>query len=190
MASQITKHPNRAEIELALANGITQDRIAVRFGVSVDAVWRHKQKMTPERLVLLRYRKGDSPIDLEKLKQGEGEATVQRNVAMMAELWGLYQIAVDAGDLKTAVRTAREYRGYNELQAKLVGELVQGDRHLHLAVSDSPAFRRLVAVVMAWAADKPDLATQLSQILEETERHAQEAPLLEGHAVNGSSAAQ
>jgi hypothetical protein len=91
---------------------------------------------------------------------------------MMSELWHLYRLAADTGDYQTAISATREYRRYNELQAKLVGELVTADRHLHLNVTDSPAFRRLVALVMAWAADKPDLSAKLAEFLEQQERAA------------------
>ncbi len=171
--STIAKHPNLAEIELALANGISARLIAEKFQVGPYALYRYKARMTPERLTLLRYRRGDSPIDLERLKQGEAESTVQRNVTMMAKLWQLYRLAADAGDHQVAIQAAREYRRYNELQAKLVGELVTADRHLHLNVTDSPAFRRMISLVMAWAADKPDLAAQLAAFLEEQERQAE-----------------
>ena len=137
--STVATHPNLAEIELALANNISVPKIADKFNVGRYAVYRYKARMTPERLTLLRYRRGDSPIDLERLKQGEAESTVQRNVTMMAELWQLYRLAAEAGDHQVAIQAAREYRRYNELQAKLVGELVTADRHLHLNVTDSPA---------------------------------------------------
>ena len=96
---------------------------------------------------------------------------------MMSELWQLYKLAADAGDYQTALGAAREYKKYNELQAKLVGELVTADRHLHLNVTDSPAFRRLVALVMAWAADKPDLSAKLAEFLEQQERAAEATEL-------------
>ena len=171
--STIARHPNLAEIELALANNISAKLIAEKFNVGQHALYRYRNQMTPERLTLLRYRRGDSPIDLERLKQGEAESTVQRNVTMMAELWALYRLAADAHDYQTALGAAREYKKYNELQAKLVGELVTADQHLHLNVTDSPAFRRLVALVMAWAADKPDLSAELAEFLEQQERAAE-----------------
>ena len=167
--STVVRHPNFAEIELAMANNVRVEVICERYGLSKDAVYRHKNRMTPERLTLLRYRTGDSPIDLERLKQGEAESVVQRNVLMLAELFQLYRLCVETGDFRTAVRAASEYRGFVECQAKIVGELVTGDRHLHLAITDSPQFKKLVALVMSWAANKPDLAAQLGAFLQEQE---------------------
>jgi len=85
----IVRHPNLAEIELGLANGISAKLLAEKFNLGQHALYRYRKRMTPERLTLLRYRRGDSPIDLERLKKGEAESTVQRNVVMMSELWQL-----------------------------------------------------------------------------------------------------
>lgn len=175
--SSVERHPNFVEIELAIANEIKLDAIAEKYGLSKTAVWRHKQRMTPERLTLLRYRRGDSPIDLERLKQGEAESVVARNVVMLAELTQLWRLCVDAKDYRTAVRVAGEIREYNELQAKFVGELVTGDQHLHVQFQESPLYRELMAIVMAWAAKHPDLAAELSMFIEaqEAKRRQMEA---------------
>ena len=98
-ASNVTKHPNLPEIELALANGVRLETIGATYSLTPTQLCRYRQqRMTPERIAMLRYRRGDSPIDLERLKQGESEAIVQRNVTMMAELWHLYQVMVQNGD--------------------------------------------------------------------------------------------
>ncbi len=171
--SKIAKHPNLAEIELALANDIQLKKIGEKYGLTPTALCRYRQSMTPERRVLLKYRRGESPIDLERLKQGEAESTVQRNVVMMSELWGLFKLAADAGDHPTAIRAAREYREYNELQARLVGELISADQHVHLTIAQSPEYRRLVSFLMAWASNKPDFLADLAAFREEKERAAE-----------------
>jgi hypothetical protein len=106
------------------------------------------------------------------LKQGEAESTVQRNVVMMSELWGLFKTAVDTGDSNIALRASREYREYNELQARLVGELISADQHIHLTIVQSPEYRRLVSFIMAWASDKAEFLAGFSDFLLEQERAA------------------
>lgn len=168
--SQVVTHPQFATIELAVANDVSLKALAEQYGVSRDALSRFKRSMTPERKALLRYRVGESPIDLERLKRGEAELVTQRNVVMLAELQQLYRLCIIAKDFKTAVRVAGEYREYNELQARFVGELVTGDQHLHVQFQESPLYRELLALIMAWAAKHPDLAAELSGFVEAHEQ--------------------
>lgn len=170
--SKIAKHVNCAEIELALANGVTLKRIAEKYSLSITGLSRYRQAMTPERFALLRYRRGDSPIDLQRLREGESESLLQRIVVMLAELFSAWRIAVDHQDFRAAASLAGQHHKYVELEAKLLGDLIQGDRHIHIEITNSPEYRRLVAIVMAWASDKPDLAAHLAAFLEEQERAA------------------
>src|SRR5690606_874313 len=100
-----------------------------------------------------------------------------RVVSKLADLEQLYRLTVKLGDFQSALRATAEYRKYVDLQARLVGELVQGDRHLHFQVADSPHYKRLVALVMSWVADKPDMAAELSAFLESAENARETAPL-------------
>jgi len=45
----ICQHPQRPNIDLAIATGISRRLIAARFKVSADAAWRHgREHLTPE----------------------------------------------------------------------------------------------------------------------------------------------
>src|SRR5713101_3860681 len=45
----ICQHPQRPNIDLAIATGISRRLIAARFKVSADVVWRHgREHLTPE----------------------------------------------------------------------------------------------------------------------------------------------
>lgn len=57
--STIDKHPQRIQIELAIANDLSCTKIGERFGVHRDAVWRPGQKMTPQRRAMLKYNVGE-----------------------------------------------------------------------------------------------------------------------------------
>ncbi len=167
--SLVEKHPNFCEIELSIANGIPDTSLAKKYGISHDSICRHRRKMTPERRAILRYRRGDSPLDLHQLKESEAEMAVQRNIVMMAELFAVWRLCVNAEDWRGAASISGQYFKFAELQCRIVGEIIQGDRHLHLNVTDSPTYRRLIALIMAWAGDKPDLLTQLAQFFQDND---------------------
>lgn len=60
---QICRHPERARIELLHAGGVSLDRIAAKFGVHRDAIWRHAENHMSEEqrasLILGRAKLGD-----------------------------------------------------------------------------------------------------------------------------------
>lgn len=178
----ILKHPQRHEIECAIANGINPRLIAEKYGLHLNTINSHARRMTPERKAVLCYSTDDSLIDLEAIKKNEARSVVTRCLAGMADLQQLYDLALKLEDFAMAIRAKREYRNYLELQAKLVGELIAGDRHLHVAVAESPAYRRLVALVMSWVENDPAKMADLSSFLENAE-NPPEAPVIEH--VNG-----
>lgn len=184
--STVESHPNYAEIELALANEISVNKIAEKYTLSRDSLYRYLRSMPPERKALLRYRRDPSPIDLDQLRQSESEMAVQRNVVMLSELYHAWRLAIGNEDFRNAASLAGQHYKYAELQAKLVGELIQGDRHIHLSVTDSPQYRQLVAIVMAWAADKPDLSADLARFLQKNDPDQFGPPMLDASGDGGS----
>ncbi len=89
-----------------------------------------------------------------------------------AELYGVWLIAVELQDFRAAASLAGQYHRFLETEAKLLGDLVQGDQHIHIEITNSPEYRRLVAFVMSWLSDKPEVAGQFAEFLEEQERAA------------------
>src|SRR6516164_9632075 len=98
----ICNHPSRPQIDLAIATGLSKRAVARRFGVSHDAVWRHRQahltaEMRAALATKLLRREGDMRrIVLEALK------------AIRGPLFGLFLVAIDTGDSKAAAARALE----------------------------------------------------------------------------------
>ena len=74
-ACTICQHPKRAQIEIALTYGIGAPAIAQRFGVSKDALHRHRSKhlSAATRAAVLAGSQRPSGVDLERLKVSEAE---------------------------------------------------------------------------------------------------------------------
>ena len=68
----VCEHPDRASIELGIANKFPVRVLGKRYGISADSVWRHGQKhMSPELRSQLMTRGRMTPQDLENLRVTE-----------------------------------------------------------------------------------------------------------------------
>lgn len=177
MRSTVDSHPQRPQIELAIANGLRIDALAKRYSLSRDSLYRHKTKMSPALLVALRYRvDAPSPVDLDKLRRSESEGLIQRILVMTERLYALFALAQENGDLKSAARMSSEYRQWTELEGKLLGELNIQSQHIHINIEDAPEYKRLIALLMSWCQRHPELTAELSAFLNNAPKMLEHQP--------------
>jgi len=121
----ICRHPQRPNIDLAIATGISRRIIAERFACSADAVWRHgKDHLTPEMRTALATKILTREGDTRRILLEEGNGVVEALKAIRGPLFGLFLTAVDLGDGKTAATIASRLHESLQLTAKLTGELL------------------------------------------------------------------
>lgn len=126
-ASTIAKHPDRPAIEAALARGVPLRRIAKRFGVSLDAAFRHRKKMRREQPELFQALAAEdwkvSPEELEKLRLETSDGYLKVLRAQVAKLIAaqdrLLEDRVDAQAASLAGQVARHL----ELVGKAIGQI-------------------------------------------------------------------
>jgi hypothetical protein len=115
----------RASIDLALVYRLSAPVIARRYGVSVNAVRRHRHShLTPQVRAAILAAMKPSEVDLEQLERTESEGLLAHQVAQRARLQVLSEMAVDAADVRAAVRVESAITANLELSAKLLGQLV------------------------------------------------------------------
>ena len=137
--STIAKHPNRAAIEMALASNIPLQRLAERYDVSTSALHRYKKAVPPQLIAALRYRVPETSIDLEALQRSESESLLHHLIAIRGQLYAHLNVCNEHGDRNGAARIASQLHRNLELTGELLGDLTQGDRHLHIHLQESPA---------------------------------------------------
>ena len=102
-ACKVCEHPDRACIELGLANKVPIRVLGKRYGLSSDSVWRHGQRhMTAELHGHLMTRGRMTPQDLENLRVTESEGVLQHLVAVRGRMYGLMDVAEQQGDYRAA----------------------------------------------------------------------------------------
>ena len=145
----ICTHEERPAIDRALVQGASFRGIARDFGISEDAVTRHKAEHLPTLLV--------------KAQEAEEAAAADDLLAelrsLQATTLSLLRKAERAGKLGTAVMAIREARGNLELLAKLTQQL---DSRPVLNLLVAPEWRAVRAVLLETLSAYPEARTAVT----------------------------
>jgi hypothetical protein len=115
----ICTHPDLTTINRELSNGTSLRNIARQYGVSKDALSRHKKHVS----VTLR----DITQAVQNSPEPRQSATLQDQLlTLITKAHTLTEAAEAAGDLRTALQGVREVRGCLDLLGKVVGDLPTG----------------------------------------------------------------
>src|SRR5215472_543685 len=119
----ICRHPDRPQIDLAVAVGCPQTQVALRYEVSSDALWRHaKSHLSPEVKAALATKILAREGDMRRVLLEEGAGIVDALKAVRGPLFGLYLAAIDVGDSNSAAKLAGRLHESLSLSAKVTGE--------------------------------------------------------------------
>ena len=162
----ICQHPQRPNIDLAIATGISRRLIAARFKVSADAAWRHgREHLTPEIRAALATKVLAREGDMRRILLEEGTGVVEALKAIRGPLFGMFLAAIDLGDAKAATAISGRLHESLSLTAKLTGELVP---HAGVSITNvllSPDFRRLRAELLRVLARCPEARDEVAAVV-------------------------
>jgi hypothetical protein len=155
----ICRHPERGAIERALLAGEPYRAVARQFGVSKDALERHRA----------------AGHVADHLAQAHQAAQVAQADDLLAEVGALrakaYSIllqAETAGDLRTALQGIRTALECLTLLAKLLGELDERQR-VQVNILALPEWRRTRTAIVRALAPYPEARLAVAQALRELE---------------------
>ena len=109
----VCTNPHRADVDKALVGGASNRAVARQYGLSKDAVARHRAQHVSEKLA-----KAEAAAEV-----AEATDLLREVRALRSKAYGLLLKAEAAGDIRTALAGVREARGCLELLAELEGEL-------------------------------------------------------------------
>ena len=119
-------HPDRAAIEIGLANGVACRVLGARYGLDSSQLSRHRTKHMPaELLARLRVRGARSDAELAKLREVESKSLLDNLAWQRGRMYGNADRAVAIGDDAGERAAIGEASKITERIAKLVGELGQ-----------------------------------------------------------------
>jgi hypothetical protein len=120
----ICEHPDRAQVEIGLANGIAQRVLGLRFGLGQAQLSRHrKNHMDADLIARLRTRGSRSDEELAQIRDAESKSLLDNLVWVRCRLSRNADRAFAIGDM-AGERAALDSAGKaNERIAKLLGEM-------------------------------------------------------------------
>jgi hypothetical protein len=122
----VCNHPDRAQIDLAIASGLAKKRIAARFGgLSMDAVWRHgKDHLPAEMRAALALRLIRKEGDTRAVLLEEGASSIEAIRALRGPMFARFLAACDCGDDRSAAQLAGRIHEGLSLGARITGEMI------------------------------------------------------------------
>jgi hypothetical protein len=117
--SKIDHHPKRHEIEQAMVRGVPYRRIKELFQVSISAISRHKDRVSPQLLGAARAARDGENSELVKATD---KLLAQMNMLQRRVKRSKKRDTVQAGDL--LLKISREVRALLELRERLAGPRV------------------------------------------------------------------
>lgn len=185
---QIDRHPQRAQIDFAIACGIEAPKIARKYGVHYKAVERRKKKLPPQMLAAMLYRTDATHIDLEALRKSESEGILQHLVCARGQIYDVMTACYEAGDFHAFWRGDARLSANLELTAKLLGDLSAGDVHMHVHLTSSPEYLRLRASLISILRRYPEVMAEVAEALRTIEAPV-ERPMITVNKSNGHAGA-
>ncbi|MCD6417829.1 hypothetical protein J7M00_03490 [bacterium] len=131
----VCAHPERAEIDQAIVDGVPYRAIACRYGVGREAVRRHAKNHLPRTLVKAH----------EAAEVARADDLLARAREYEARAVELLKKAEEENDYGTALRGIREARACLELLARMRGELEHEMAINFLESKDWITIRELIA---------------------------------------------
>lgn len=135
MANQpaITTHPDRASIEIGLANNVALRTLSKRYGISITALSLYRKHHMPEELIArLRVRGCRSDEELARIREVESKSLVDHFSFQRSRLYAVADRSARIGDDMSEIRAFSEARRVSESIAKLLGEMGQ-----HITVNNT-----------------------------------------------------
>jgi hypothetical protein len=175
----VCAHPDRASIELGLANRIALRTLSKRYGLSIDAIHRHRHKHMDATLTAQLMTRGRlTEIDLDHLRITESEGILHHLVTTRARLYRAIDATDDAGNHMESARITGILLKNLELTAKLLGELSAGSTSLTVNVLASEEYFGLRVAIMQALKPFPEARAAVAHALQGYESPT--LPILEG----------
>jgi hypothetical protein len=169
-------HPNRADIDVALARGFNAGELSRKFGLPISSVQRHRRNGHVPPSVIAAFPKHRSDLSVEALAQlrADESAGVLLHLAQQRRLLLKAQDAAEAeGDREWSIRCTTALHRNIELTARAVGEFAQHERAVNqtanLTIMMTADYVKLRAGLIAALRPYPAARVAVGKVLAELE---------------------
>jgi hypothetical protein len=156
----VCTHPERDAIERALLDGETLRSIGDRFGLSKDAVSRHKPHI------------GTALVKAQEIKEvARADSLLDQVKDLNRRALRILERAEERGDVRECCAAIRECRGVLELLAKVAGEIPpEGSTIVNIMMN--PEWVQIQTTILQVLEPYPEAKVQLAERLAEVSPRA------------------
>jgi hypothetical protein len=146
--NSIMHHEARPQIERDLALGVPLRRLAKKYGISKDALCRHRKRLPPQLKAAMLAQALRPDVDLDQLRTSESEGLLAGLSAQRARLllWQDWAASAEQFTIATAI-SAQIHRNL-ELVGKYLGEFAQHHVVSNVSVLVSPQYLELRSALL------------------------------------------
>lgn len=156
---KVCAHPERPQIDAAIASGMNNSVAAEKWGLSKDGVRRHRASHLSLALMAVTAQR----------ETGGAVKAIDRAEALYSKAEGLLEAAQSEGKASLSLAAIRELRGIVELLAKLTGELDERPTVQVLNVTTSPEWAQVRTVLLVALSAYPEAHVTVAAALQELE---------------------
>jgi hypothetical protein len=175
-ASTVTKHSERASIEMALANGTPIRQIAKKYGISIHVLYRYKSQLPPQLKAKAIGAKLKATSDLEKLRIDESEGILTNLAMQRARLLLVQDRALEADDRQQVGYLADVIQRNIKLTGVYLGEFARHQVQTSISVLIQPEYLEMRSTLMAALAPYPAARRAVAAALQAAEAKAAATP--------------
>ena len=155
---------------MALARGVAVSALARRYGVSTDALYRHRRHIPPQLKAKL-LAGPDIEMDLDKLREIESQSLLANLVALRRRLFAALDLAEENGDGFMLTRVSSQLHVNLETTGKLLGDLGIGSTNI-TNILIQPAYVEMRVELVRALAPFPEARQAVAAVLHELEGKA------------------
>lgn len=168
----VTIHPARAEIELQLAKAVPLRVLAKRYGLSPDALWRHKARLPPQLKQALIGKALKPDIALDALRVEESESLLLNLQSQRIKLLKAQDTAIETEQLSILAAISAQIHRNLELVSRYLGLLVTHHQHTQISILLAPEYLTLRATLVQSLAPYPEARHAVTEALQRIESAA------------------
>jgi hypothetical protein len=160
MKSTITSHPDRPAIEQGLARKVAYRKLAKRYGVTIDALFRYKRRLlrdAPELFLKVQAKDWGkvSAEELEALRLETSEGWLKNIRADLGKVLYYRDVCIADNDHQAAAAWTGHAARYFKLLGEAVEQLKAHSINIQNNFYNSPDFWQIQSAILAALANHP-----------------------------------
>jgi hypothetical protein len=170
MGAQCTvcQSKDRYRIEFGLARRVAVQVLARRYGLSADAVYRHRKHVPPSVMIDLRHKADLPEQELAKLRVEESGGLLEHLVVQRAKLIKLVDSCEEVGDYAHAIAAHGKITANLELTGKLL-DVFAAHAPIHQNITISADYLKLRSTLLATLKRFPEARRAILEALRANE---------------------